>query len=275
MNGIQRRTRGAGNRTLRGRKSISPKCERLPLVHVTSTGWAREIIFAEQLETCECDVLGEHLVYFFALRPAYRSAGEAAKSDQLGRFPAVFLIDAKSLGAPYHVYPFDTGGAVKGVFGDAPNPTVFLEDYELEPTLHAAAEHIAWAFGKKAAYFDGELVSDLEDSLPQFDEVARSFLTVARLASSRHNAPDRRASSIEVAYKRHVGLKGNSILAVLPKQYLEDGPHKNTALISQMNAIGLKWTVYDWQPNTAPLDYQDDLTRILRDHLTKTSELDG
>jgi hypothetical protein len=201
------------------------------------------------------------------MRPAYRLRQGDVKSDQISRFPFVFVVSPDKLGPPHHVYPFDTGGALSGVFGDEPDPHVMLEDYELEPTLAAVAQHIDWAFGDVAAYFDGNVRADLMETLPPYDLEARSVLKIARLASSGHNQPDRRASAIEVAYNRHVKLADHAELVVLPLQFLEGEGARNTAFLAKLEATGLEWETYDWRPNMAPDDFRDEIERILRRRL--------
>jgi hypothetical protein len=271
---IHKRSAGVPNRALIGRATSAGMPKYLPLIHITLTGFAREIIAAGQLEPRPCSALQQDLLYFFALRPAYGKKTDDAKSDQIGRFPAILIIDPANLGPPHHVYPFDTGGALDGVFGDTPNPTVFLEDYELAPTLAAAAEQIAWAFGTRRAYFRGNVLDYLPEHLPQFDEVARSFISIARLASSIHKAPDRRASSIEIAYRRIVRLKEHCPLIVLPKQYLEDGSHNNVMFIDRIRQQNIAVRTYDWQPNYCPIDYRDMLSRIVEDYLDDAGAFD-
>lgn len=60
------------------------------------------------------------------------------KSDQINLFPFVFVVSPNNLGTPYHVYPFDTGGAASGVFHERADPYVPLEEYELAPALPSA-----------------------------------------------------------------------------------------------------------------------------------------
>jgi hypothetical protein len=92
------------------------------------------------------------------------------------------------------------------------------------------------------------------------------YVMIAGLAASSHNRPDKRASAIEVAYRAHIPLGGAVQLAVLPKQYLEDGSKKNAVLVDRLEQLGIEWEVYDWQPNMAPSDYHDQITNILRGH---------
>jgi hypothetical protein len=220
-----------------------------------------------------CQIFRKDLTYFFVLRPAYRLREGEVKSDEINRFPFVFVVAPDDLGDPFHVYPFDTGGAEAGVFDDRADPYVYLEDYELSSSLEAATQHIGWAFGTAAAYFDGDLKRGLNDGVPAWQDVVRSFANIAGLATSGHNRPDRRASAIEVAYRRHVPLNGHVKLAILPKQYLEEGPAQNTDFMDKLQAAGVEWVTYDWQPNMAPDDARDQISRIAREYFKNSGAL--
>jgi hypothetical protein len=56
---------------------------------------------------------------------------------------------------------------------------------------------------------------DVLDDVPRYEAITRGFVDIAQLASSKHNAPDRRASAVEVAYDHHIPLKGNVQLVIL------------------------------------------------------------
>lgn len=137
----------------------------------------------------------------------------------------------------------------------------------MDSTFNAVFDHIDWAFGDLSAYYEARTRRDLLEGTPHFDEVARSYVAITRLASHGHNAPDRRASSIEVALARHVPLQGHAKLAILPKQYLEDGPHFNREILDKLESQGVAWRVYDWQPFSRPIDYQITIAEITRDYL--------
>jgi hypothetical protein len=265
MPGIRRRSGGAPNRQLRQRSQSGEITEKLPLIHVTAVGVAREIVDSGKLEARACPVFKRNLLYFFVMRAAYRFKDGDAKSHQINRFPFVFIVKPETVPDPYHVYPFDTGGAVKGVFEAQSDPYVFLEDYELAPTHAAAAGQIAWAFGALEAYLDGNLRNDILDGVPAHETVTRGFVDIALMARSGSNQPDKRASAIEVACSHDVPLNGNVLLAILPKQYLEeDGGNPNVDFISRLKAAGIPWEVYDWQPNTTPDDFQREIADIAK-----------
>lgn len=273
--GIKRRIGTPARQLLKTLSASVPpvSADHLPLVHVTEVGAAREIVDRGQIETRDCSVFAKKLTYFFVLRPAYRPKKDNVKSDHLNHFPFVFIVSPEHLGSPFHVYPFDTGGADSGMFDERADRHVMLEDFELEPSLLGAKRHISWAFGTLDAYFDGELKPDLARSLKPWDDVPLSFIAIAKLAALGANRADRRASAIEVAYRDHVRLKGNVRLIILPKQYLEDGDSKNTEFMKKLKKADIDWITYNWQPNTTPEEYSEQINRLAREHFTKTGTL--
>lgn len=267
---LTRRTSGAPHTALRGR--ATGEVQDFYLVHVTSVGFAREIIRAGQIDARPCKVLDEKLIYAFALRPAYKLRESEAKSDIMDYFPFVFLISTKNLAQPYHVYPFDTGGALSGAFDDGASPAVYLEDYALDETLKAVNDHIKWAFGSPADYYDGRLKPDFGENIPDWDAVGKTYAKIAKLASAGHNQPDRRASAIELAYRQHIPL-GHVKFAVLPSQFLEDPRGPNTEMIEKLKAADIAWQCYQWRPNRAPADFHAEIEGLVRAHLADAKQL--
>lgn len=247
--------------------------EQLDLVHVTTVGWGIQIIEAGQIETRDCKVFGKPLVYTFVARPAYRSADSDEKSDNINYFPCVFVISPTKLPTPFHIYPFDTGAAATGRYGDAADKHVYRSDYELGQDIAATRRHIAWAFGNNEAYFDARLRIDLRDTLPVWRSAAQAYLRIAGLAAIGSNRPDRRASSIEVAYQQHVPLHGHVNLVILPQQILEDSGVRNDQLFRRLNEQGLAWETYDWRPCETPESFLDEITRIVKRHLQNAGKL--
>lgn len=264
MTTMKNRTSGERNRMLRGRER-GPKGSYY-LVHVTSVGATRDIIRAGQIETRYCKLFKKHLVYFFALRPAYKLKKDEEKQSIIDFFPSVMLVSTEHMGSPYHVYPFDTGGALKGVFDDGASEHVYLEDYELETSLQAANDHIAWAFETRANYYDGKLKSGFANQFASWDVGPLTFAKIAGLASVGSNRPDRRASAIELAFNAHVPLERIRLI-ILPKQFMEHPAGDNTEMIDSLAAAGVEWKTYEWQANRAPADFHSEINKIVRGNL--------
>lgn len=276
--GIPRKPRGVPSKrelvelAKTARHNASP--EALDLVHVTSVGWGRRIVAAAKIETRHCPVFDRKLVYAFVARPAYRFQDGNSKHHQMNRFPFVFVISPKALPAPYHVYPFDTGACVARIYGGAPDPTIYLEEYELTPTIEAGLHHIAWAFGTKAAYFEGTLIAGLAETFPAWRSVGRGWIDIASLAATGQDRPDARASSLEIAYEQSIDLKqGHVSLAIFPQQLLEDVRGDNTEFLKEITKLGLITKTYDWRPNETPDSFMDEINSIVRRHLEEGGQL--
>lgn len=235
----------------------------LPLVHVTASHPAHEIIRDGKLVTSRCDVFDAQLVYFFVLRPAYCKKIGREKSHQLTRFPVAFILRPEAVSSPHHVYPFDSGGGASGAFHHAADPYVHLEDYALDPRGDAAERFIGWAFGDLDAYYAGRLHPDLEASITPDQWAAVGYASIARLGVAGHRDHDLRASTLEVASSQNVDLATNVRLLIVPKQLLE-GTGSFLDDIAPLVRGGAAVEPYDWQPNRAPNEYQRDLIRIAR-----------
>lgn len=263
--GLPRRPGGTPEYQLRRRANLGGIPKGLPLVHITPVAHAKRIILSRKLEARLCGVFKRQLVYFFALRTAYRFRGADEKSHQINRFPFVFILSPAAFNTPFHVYPFDTGGAEQGMFDAQADPFEYLEDYELDPSLDAVAGQIGWGFGSIESYLNGELRPGLLENIPMSETVTRGFVDIAMMAGSGSNSPDKRASAIEVACDHNIDLKGNVLHAIMPDRYLE-APHEQgvQSFIDSLNELEIPWSTYAWQPSKTPNEFFDDIDRIAR-----------
>lgn len=238
------------------------------LVHVTTVGWGRRIVGSGLLERRRCNVFEKELVYFFLARPAYRFGNGDEKNDQLNFFPFAIVLSPAALPAPYHIYPFDTGAFMAGFYDEVVDPSIYIEDYELEPDLAAADRHLEWAFGDLPNYFDARIKPALAGSIPQWRAVAQSWIRIAGLSSVGRQKPDRRASALEVAYSRSIDLRqGHGRLLVFPEQLLEDPHGRNTAFLDMVRVLKIDFETYDWRPNETPDSYADVIADVIRRNL--------
>ncbi len=242
----------------------------LMLMHVTTVGSAKEILRSGQIEMRACKVFdNKPLTYFFVLRPAYRLKHNDEKQEHITMFPFVFIVSPDSLGTPYHVYPLDTGGAHAGAFEAKADEYVPLEDYALSNSLDHAVGHMTWLFGSPEDYYSGDVKADVMGTLQHFESEARSCVAIAELASTGSNAPDDRASAIEVAYFRHVKLKDHARCVVIPKQFLEENGVENTQFLKLLSDADVEIRTYDWQPNVPPEFFRGEIRHIVREYLVE------
>ncbi|MET1111695.1 MAG: hypothetical protein ABWX67_09240 [Allosphingosinicella sp.] len=262
--GLPRRKDRNYDRQLVDLAGTSIVCDELPLVHITAVFPGKEVMRTGTLEVRPCPVFKDDLLYFFVLRPAYCLAHGNEPSDQLSRFPVVFVLRKEAVPDPRHVYPFDTGGAAGGAFDKQADPWVPLEDYGLESSHAAVAKFISWAFGDVESYYEGRLREGLHEEVHGKRLVAKGYYDIARMGVEGSNVHDKRASAIEVAASHNVPLVGNVRLIIFPKQLLEDYEELHEKL-DELKALGAKLETYDWQPNRSPNEFQKDIIRICRD----------
>lgn len=260
---MKRRSQTSSKKIELQKRAIKSKIARdLPLVHVAPVGTAAEIVDSKQFETRPCKVFKKNLVYFFVLRPAYKKSDGQDKSDQINRFPFVFIVSKGAVSDPHHVYPFDTGAAAAGLFAEQADPWVMLEDYELLPNHTAAEAHINWAFSDLQDYFDGSVKNNLVEKEPRYQDAVRSYYDIARMAAHGHNKPDKRSSAVEIASSKNIPLKGQVLLAILPRQFVEDQDDTNDGFINKLESLQIEYETYEWHPNSAPDDFQDEISQI-------------
>jgi hypothetical protein len=248
---------------------VPPAIGHLNLVHVTSAGFAKQILEDKQIVTRNCTVFGKDLVYLFLCHAAYRRKDWADKSDNLSIFPAAFVIDPEKLSTPFHIYPFDTGAAVDGYYKNAGADGVYLEDYALSQDLEGARKFIAWAFGSLSGYLNRTLrdEAELSDTYEGWDFVPGRFIHIARQAAPGHNDnPDGRAVALEFAYDRHVTLQGSARCLIIPDALLENPAtgRQNTDLVNLARNCGIELRPYQWRPNDAPNWHMSQVEELCR-----------
>jgi hypothetical protein len=252
--------------------NVAPASGRLSLVHVTSTGYASEILRDEQISTRECDVFKRHLVYLFLCQATYRRKDWEQKSKDLSIFPVAFVLDPTKVGDPYQMYPFDTGAAVNGLYRGARADGVYLEDFALSQDLDSARKFIAWAFGSLNGYLDRKLNDEaaLSETYEHWDFVQERFIHIARQAAPGQNEhPDGRAASIEVAYDKHVTLHSAVRCVIVPDAFLESArtKNKNPVLTKFLKTSDAAIRVYKWRPNDAPNWHMAEIERLCREEM--------
>lgn len=259
----RRGTEQSFERPLRQRFSKLKGIDRLPLAHVTNVYSARGIVETGKLTTKLCEIFGVSLAYFFVMKPAYLGKFDSEKSDFLDYFPVALILKPDAVASPHHVYPFDTGAAAAGAYRSRANRLVPLEDYELETSHEAAAGFVGWAFGGLSSYYDGVLRPQLYAESSPAESVVTGYIAIAKLGVPGDPEHDTRASTVELTSADNVDLRGNVMLAIVPKQLLElTGRFLDAfqALIGSGAAV----ETYDWRPNRAPAEFQPDILRLTR-----------
>lgn len=269
--GINMKRRDRGDFRAPLKQVVAPPVEqgkqRFFAVHVTSVGAGRNILEEGMIEARYCRHFGKNLVYFFLNRAGYRPSGSEEKSDQINRFPFVFIQPLEKMGALFHAYPFDTGAALGGIFDEKADPYVYLEDYELEANFDGLSRHIHWAFDSSLDYFKGVLNYSRKETLAPWQSTERSFFDIAQLASPSHNRPDTRASAIELAIDASFGISGKATKIIFPKQLMESGASRNIPWLELISSRSVTWATYNWMPNCRPIDFFNEINDQIKTHI--------
>src|SRR5687768_5724141 len=83
-------------------------CPLLPFFHCCEAVFLQSILDSEQLEPRYCNEYGEHLLYLFYGRPAYKS-GEINNSRLTFMMPLCFIIKHDAVNLIKRIVAFDSG----------------------------------------------------------------------------------------------------------------------------------------------------------------------
>jgi hypothetical protein len=193
----------------------------LPLVHTSDAFYLDSILQQSQLATTECDVFtGEHLLYFFYGRPAYRTMCGNAVRKLRSQAPICLLIGAEHVSSIRRVAPFDTGAFATRFFEEYFHPAMTKEDFLVDPTIEMAGRIVGRFFGTNERYFLSRPTDPLE-VLP-WDHYSSSYAAMIR-DESRGRGDDRRAT-VEIQTDQPVPLGPGVVKAVVLPVDLLDGP---------------------------------------------------
>ncbi|MFN3817363.1 hypothetical protein [Blastomonas sp.] len=152
-----------------------------------------------------------------------------------------------------------------GFFDPVVDPSIYIEDYELDPDLSAACRHLEWAFEDVTNYFDARIKPSLVGSIPHWRAVGQSWTRIAGLAGVGSGKPDRRASAVEIAYLQSIDLRqGHGRLLVFPEQLLEDPNGRNTDFLNMLRILDIEFETYDWRANETPDSYSATISAVIR-----------
>jgi len=255
-----------------------PAAAMLDLVHVTEVGAANAILAwpTKQIETRQCEVFGENLVYFFLGRPDYRRASWDQDTDDITAFPVAFVLDSQGLGEPKHIYPLDSGAASRGYFSTyGVSKYVRLEDLRIADVA-SALQHITRCFGSATRYVRGQLASTIEPDANSPNWIDTTFQKMARVSAQGANAPDNRASAVEFAYAQHIRLAQRLNLLVLPSVMQGEGYEAIRDAVKDLAPSGRPTRIeyYDWVPDRPPASNLDAIRGIVERYLIEKGQIE-
>ncbi len=236
----------------------TPTAEELPLVHTTRCEVLPHIVTSHQLlATTPCDVFGEHLLYFFYGRPAYRHTLGGEPSGNLDLCPVCFVFKPHTIGgAVKRVFACDSGGVHKGYFAPLLTPSD-RDEMQLATTLDSARQLVPLVFDSNKDYFLGKAKATLPVAFAPGSPAARFH---ALLTDKGALAGDDRRSAIEVQMDSPVALGHHLLYVVLPIEILND-PKTREAILQTWQADPIGYDVYHGRQ---PHEYRSVICELLK-----------
>jgi hypothetical protein len=187
----------------------------LPLTHVTSGYYFRDIIETQTLAPTFCRVFSEDLLYMFYGRPAYRAASEQEGSGLDAYWPICIVLNHDALLAPTRIFPFDSGAFHQRRFDRFMHHEMIKEDFELDPDPSMPGRLLRLFWRDEKSYYNAKGLADFEPQTFHFEAKAYH-----RLIGNLDRAPfDERNSAIEVQLGSPVELAGNTLAVILPEDF--------------------------------------------------------
>ena len=241
------------------REFETPDWPLLPLTHVTSCFRAEQVLRGGRLDTAECQVFGEPLVYFFYGRPAYRLKDAAViKREVFSPFCFVFrpaLIESASA-----IHAFDSGALSARLYNHVLADEMRPADFRLD-CPEAANKLINGVFQSRADYLMGDISKIRNVNVSRYQFAAQSYLDL--LGSPGRNEPDDRAYTIEVISRSSHNLSGNLMAMVMPHTLWDE--NAMAPWLKSFKGTEIEVEPYEFQPGKSPEFYYCNLLRSVRE----------
>lgn len=218
-----------------------PALPHLPFVH-TGTGKAlNEILRARQLCVSRCEVFsGEHLLYLFYGRPAYRPRNDDRTSLELWRALITFVINQAAINHIARIFPFDSGAYAKGRYAPYIGAEFRVEEFQLPSEATIPQKIVGAFFGTNSDYWEGRIRSDCEEELDPLDFHSQVY---TNMNSARQSTDfDCRAGIIEVQSADPLPLNSDTLEAIIvPDRLLVHDDVRALARDCNAEMLGYRW----------------------------------
>jgi len=240
--------------------------ELLPLVHTTPSRFAMNILKEMKLEKKPCNKFnGEHILYFFYARPAYRKVEKDTSSDR--SLVPVVLIVKPILDEIKRVYPFDSGAYDDYTKEKYLNPMSERSNYELTNTFPSVQYYINAVFGSNCNYYIGKcrVGSDLPKSVVQRRETNHDLDNLLNLISSTNRSKlDDRRKTVEIQSPNDYDLSGKLLAVIAPNFY-----QNNTDFIEIIKESGAEPRYYQYYDGHRVNEYVSVVFSRIREYYAK------
>jgi hypothetical protein len=237
----------------------------LPLVHTTEYFRLSSIQATNTLQTSNCKVFKEPLLYFFYGRPAYRDSSQIAPTRDVGFYPICFVFRPGTISKKAkRLYPFDTGASQSGLYEPAIRRTDALVGYQVVAVAENARKIVAGFFETDKQYLSNKPKPDLHFS--SADTEAESYYRL--INGGGDSACDDRCSAVEIQIAECLDVRQGIMAVVLPTCFLEDDALANTLT----KVWRTRLLTYDADIGMRPIEFHSEVRRLIR-HFYRRSRL--
>lgn len=220
--------------------------EELPLIHTSLCERLASFASFHTLTPNHCRVFGEHLVYLFYGRPAYRSERGSKYGEPIALCPVCFVFKPRTVSLHLRrVLPCDSGAVDKPLFQPELNPCD-LGELELDPVIDSARRLVSRVFETNKDYFYGKVKAGV--TFPD-GTVGKRYCDLL-LRPGPVDFDDRK-SAIEIQVDHIIPLlKGQLEFVVLPREFLEE-PTIKEAIFNTWDCEAIEYPTFEGDAPTA------------------------
>lgn len=230
--------------------------ELLPLMHSCDGYHCESVIENGILDTTECPVFHEKLLYFFYGKSSYPVSEnvDGTRTDTI-YCPVCFILDTAKIDI-YRIFPFDSGGFQAGLYESFIHRHMKIESFEINNSISDIKAYISAVFHNNMNYLIGESMYTTDEN----DTCLNSLFKM--LSANGSFKIDERANTIEIISNKPVSIKDAVKGVVLPENLLRK---KQIAdFISRNNIRHYTYTIRNL---TAPSRYNEVVYQLAKNFL--------
>jgi hypothetical protein len=229
----------------------------LPLVHTTEYFRLVSIQASNILQTNDCAIFKEPLLYFFYGRPAYRDSSQTTPTRDVGFYPICFVFRSAAICKnARRLFPFDTGASQCGLYEPAIKRTEALTGYQVLAVVESARKIVNCFFETDEQYLSNRPKLGLRFSSTEIE--AESYYQL--INGGGDPSCDDRSSAVEIQIGKCLDVRQDIIAVVLPTCFLEDATLANT-LLKVWHAVPL---TYDADIGMRPIEFHGTIRHLIR-----------
>lgn len=226
--------------------------------HVTHAHTWMQILNSGRCLTKHCNVFGEHLLYFFYGRPAFRVKDE--ERGKAGSSPVVLLFENDIVEKGRSIFPFDTGAFMHGKFKKQVLSTMELRSFEMTCNRESPRRHVAALYGSNSNYF--ETTPKNKKDIRNFSGYYEVETVINIISRPPSGDTDDRVMAVELQVGDPIETTSGQLKAVIYPSELAQSDEMSDFIAN--NTDNIRFMKYKNSPNKLASEYQSELEKKAR-----------